>query len=91
MEILVWEFMLTFLSFGLMLLVTLSMIFNPTIIPALLISLFYLIFVRNLPALLAEPRKILGLMAFSIFSTFIMYWQGVYALLTVKNDSWITR
>jgi hyaluronan synthase len=91
-EIFFWELILPFLSFGIMLLVCLNIFLDPRFIILVLVpSLLTITVIRHLPVLFYAPRKLYGLMCFTFFSLFVMYWQGFYALFTVRNKSWITR
>jgi cellulose synthase/poly-beta-1,6-N-acetylglucosamine synthase-like glycosyltransferase len=91
-EILVWELVLPLLSVGLVLLVMLNMIIDPAfaflvILPALL----GLAVIRHLPLVFFSPDRVWGLILFSFFSQFVMFWQTLHALFTVKNKGWGTR
>jgi hypothetical protein len=41
--------------------------------------------------ILRAPRKLPGMLLFVLFYEFFLYWMNLYALLTVKNKSWVTR
>jgi len=91
-ETLVWDLILPFLSFGIMLLVFLNIFLDLRFAILVLIpSLMAIAVIRNLPVIFYAPQKLYGLICFTFFSLFVMYWQGLYALFTVRNKSWITR
>lgn len=91
MEVLIWEVVLPFLSFGIVVMMVLTMFFNPIVVPILCMYLAVLVVIRNLPAILSDRRRVFSLLLFSFFSSFVMYWQGAYALFTLRNMKWGTR
>jgi hyaluronan synthase len=91
-EILLWEFLMPFLSFGLVLLIVMNIFFNPLFFTvSVAISLFLLMFIRYMPIIFYSPSRIGALFYFMLFSHFIIYWQTVYALFTLRDEKWITR
>jgi hyaluronan synthase len=92
LEILLWELTIPYLSFGLMVTLIVTVIFNPsffltTVLPAWIVFMF----VRYMPMLFYGKRKIPGLFIYMLFYDVFLYWQSIYALFTVRNKSWITR
>ena len=91
-EILVWDIALTFLSFAIVLLVLFNAFTDPVfLLFGLLPSLALLMFVRHMPLFFYAPRKIIPLFCFTLFSHFVMYWQSIYAIFTLRRGSWNTR
>lgn len=91
-SILVWDIGLLFLSVGLVVLVILNAIADPVFLfLGLIPSLATLVVIRQLPLLLKNPRKIFSLIAFAFFAHFVMFWQSIYALFTLKKSAWLTR
>ena len=88
----VWELILPFLSVGILLLLLLTSVTSPLyFVTTMAPSLLFVSLIKNLPALFLDPRKLFGLMAFTVFAASVSHIQGVYALFTVRNKSWITR
>lgn len=92
LSILIWDMCLLFLSFGLVILILLNSLVDPVfLLVGILPALATLAVIRQLPLLLKEPRKLFPLLAFSFFAHFVMFWQSVYAILTLKKSVWLTR
>ncbi len=92
LQILFWDLTVPFLSFGLMLVGLITMFLNPLFfITVLFPSMIVFSFVKNMPLLWKATDKIFGLVLFLFFYEFILYWQFVYALFSLKNRGWITR
>ncbi len=92
LEVLLWELFLPFFSFGIVLLVFLTMIVDPTFfINAVVPSLLILFFVRNMPAFFEARKKVPSLFVYTLFSHMISYWQGLHAFFTLRNTRWMTR
>lgn len=91
-EIILWDLTLTFLSLGiriasLLLFITQPLFFIRFILPGWL----YFMSVRYVFVLFYAPQKILGLIYYTFLYEFVLYWQNIIALFTLKNKSWITR
>lgn len=91
-QTIMYDLTLPFVVFGMVLSLIVSLIGTPSeyvtgILP------FYLVFtlVRNLPLVIRAPKKLPGMLIFSVFSDLCLYWQNIYALLTTKNKGWLTR
>ena len=85
------ELTIPFLAFGLMAEFILSIMRYPGNLASTLV--FWVIFmaVRNLPIVFRAPRKVPGMLIYAVFYDLFLYWQNLWALLTVKNRLWLTR
>jgi len=91
-QVLFWELMVPFLSLGMVLTFTIVVLTHPVLtLTSLLPSWLILTLVRNMPAVFTARKRLPGLLFFSVYSNFVSYWQGLYALFTLRNRSWLTR
>lgn len=91
-EILFWDLTMPFFSVGLVAVLLVSIAFNPIFFLTVLLPAWIMfLFVRSMPVLFQARGKIPGLLIYMLFSNFVMYWQGLYGLLTIRNRSWVTR
>ncbi len=91
-EIVLWELLLPFVSFGLVVLVMLNTVIDPAFTLMVLIpSLLTLAIIRHMPVIFFAPNRLLGLFYFTFFSHFVMYWQTFHALFTLRKRGWSTR
>lgn len=92
LEILFWEMMIPFLAFGIMVTFTVAAVTNPMfLLLGIIPSLAVIMLVKHIPAFFHARDKLAGLFLFAVFASFVSYWQGIYALLTVKRTGWNTR
>jgi hyaluronan synthase len=91
-DILMWDIVMPLLSIGFVLLVALYGILDPAFfVVGVVPSLLLLLFVRHLPLIFYNPRRIFGLLHYVFFNQFVMVWVGLYAMFTLKKRSWSTR
>lgn len=91
-EVLIWDITVPLLSVGIMFHLFLSILVDPaSFVLFLLPSWIFLMIIRAMPMVFHERAKLPGLLAFMLFSTFVLYWQMLIALLTLRNRKWITR
>lgn len=92
LEIVLWDLTYIFITFGIRLAVLISVITNPIFFLTIIFPgwLYYLV-VRYIFLLFYAPKKMAGLLYYTILYEFVLYWQNIYALFTLKNKSWITR
>jgi len=86
-----WVLAMPFLSFGIVLMVLINMALDFSFFLTFIPSLILLIAIRYMPVIFFTPHRIISWIYFSFFFHFVMYWQGIYALFTIKNKKWITR
>lgn len=92
LQMLLWELLLPFLSVGIALSVALAAVSDPAfLVTRFLPSVVLVTAVRSFPVFFRAPDKILGLLLFALFSTFIGHFQSVAALVTVRDKRWVTR
>ncbi|MEW6610035.1 MAG: glycosyltransferase [Patescibacteria group bacterium] len=91
-EIILWDLTLTFLSLGIRLASLIVFITQPLFfIRFILPGWLYFMSVRYVFVLFYAPQKILGLIYYTFLYEFVLYWQNIIALFTLKNKSWMTR
>lgn len=91
-QLLLCELTLPFMAFGIMLTILLVLIFSPmefltVVLPSWLICMS----VRYIYIFKKDINKLPGLLLYMVLYEFVLYWQFIFALFTVKNKSWITR
>jgi hyaluronan synthase len=91
-EIVVWELLWPMLSIGVFLSALVYAITDPALLFfGIIPSLIGVAIVRYMPIFFYGRQHVLRMIGFTILSNFIMLWQGVIALLTVRIKSWSTR
>jgi hyaluronan synthase len=91
-QILCWDLTAPFLSFGLRIALIVTALTNPTLIVTTIIpSWIILMLVRYVFVPLRAGRKLPGLLLYMFFYELCLYWLNLWALLTVRNTSWVTR
>jgi cellulose synthase/poly-beta-1,6-N-acetylglucosamine synthase-like glycosyltransferase len=92
LELIFWDLTVPFASFAFMLTGLISIVSNPLFFVQYMVpSWIAYSLLRNFPLVVRAKDKIPGLLIFIGFYEFILYWQYIYALFTLKNKSWITR
>lgn len=91
-ELIFWDLTVPFASFAFMLTGLLSIVLHPLFFAQFMLpSWIAYSLLRNFPLVIRARDKIPGLLIFIGFYEFVLYWQYIYALFTLKNKSWITR
>lgn len=91
-EIILWDLGSIFITFAIRILSLAVIIMHPLEFLVFILPMWMLYtFMRYIYVVLYAPNKIPGLILFTFFHEFILYWQNLYALFTVKNKSWVTR
>jgi hyaluronan synthase len=92
LQILFWDLTAPFLSLGLRLALVFTVIHDPRIfLTAILPGWIILMLVRYIFVPLRARGKLPGLFLYMLFYETCLYWLNLWALLTVKNKSWVTR
>jgi hyaluronan synthase len=92
LQILFWDLTAPFLSLGLRLALLFTVIHDPRIfLTAILPGWIILMLVRYIFVPLRARGKLPGLFLYMLFYETCLYWLNLWALLTVKNKSWVTR
>jgi hyaluronan synthase len=92
LQILLWDLTAPFLSFGLRVALAVTAVGNPhLLVTTILPSWIALMLVRYVFVPLRARDKLLGLFLYMVFYEVCLYWLNLWALLTVKNRSWVTR
>ena len=92
LQVLFWDLTAPFLSFGLRVALVVTVIRFPelvltTIVPSWLV----LLLIRYIFVPLRARDKLGGLVLYMLFYEVCLYWLNLWALLTVRNTSWVTR
>ena len=91
-QILFWDLTAPFLSFGLRVALVVTAIHDPRLVlTAILPSWIVLMLVRYILVPLRARDKLPGLFLYMLFYEVCLYWLNLWALLTVRNKSWVTR
>jgi hypothetical protein len=65
--------------------------FPALVLTTILPSWIVLMLIRYIFVPLRAREKLLGLFLYMLFYEVCLYWLNLWALLTVKNSSWVTR
>jgi len=91
-EIVIWELVLPVLSIGVFLSVLVYAVLDPSLLLfGVIPSLLSVSIIRYMPIFFYAPHNVFRMLGFTILSNFVMLWQAVIALLTVKSKTWATR
>ena len=91
-QILFWDLTAPFLSLGLRLGLIFAIVHDPRIFPtAVLPGWIALMLIRYILVPIRARGKLTGLFLYMFFYEACLYWLNLWALLTVKNKSWVTR
>jgi hyaluronan synthase len=91
-QILFWDLTAPFLSFGLRVALVVTAVHEPRLVlTAILPSWIVLMLVRYILVPLRARDKLPGLFLYMLFYEVCLYWLNLWALLTVRNTSWVTR
>jgi hyaluronan synthase len=92
LQVLCWDLTAPFLSLGLRLALVVMAIREPGLLfTVVLPSWVALMLVRYIFVPLRAWRKLPGLFLYMLFYECCLYWLSLWALVTVKNRSWVTR
>ena len=92
LQILLWDLTAPFVSFGLRIALVVAAVRVPwLVLTAILPSWIVLMLIRYIFVPLRAREKLLGLFLYMFFYEACLYWVNLWALFTVKNNSWITR
>jgi len=90
--VLFWDLSAPFLSFGLRVALLVTVIRYPALVfTTILPSWIVLMLIRYIFVPLRARDKLVGLFLYMLFYEVCLYWLNLWALLTVKNSSWVTR
>lgn len=91
-QTILYDLTMPFIIFGFALSVIVSVALSPlSYFTVLLPSYVLFTIVRNLPLIMRQPKKLPGMIIFTIFSDIFLYFQNIYALFTMKRSGWLTR
>lgn len=92
LQVLFWDLTAPFLSFGLRVALVVTVIrFPELVLTAILPSWIVLMLIRYIFVPLRARDKLGGLVLYMLFYEVCLYWLNLWALLTVRNTSWVTR
>jgi len=92
LQVLFWDLSAPFLSFGLRVALLVTVIrFPALVVTTILPSWIVLMLIRYIFVPLRARDKLVGLFLYMLFYEVCLYWLNLWALLTVKNSSWVTR
>lgn len=92
LQVAAWDLTAPFVSLGLRLALISLVLTNPSLLlTAIIPSWGVLMLVRYVFVPLRAPRKVPGLFLYMLFYECCLYWLNLWALLTVRNTSWVTR
>jgi hyaluronan synthase len=92
LQVVCWDLTAPFLSFGLRLALIATAVQRPQLVfTVVLPSWVALMLVRYIFVPLRAWRKLPGLFLYMLFYECCLYWLSLWALVTVKNRSWVTR
>lgn len=91
-QVLLWDLSAPFLSFGLRVALVVTAIRFPTLVLTTIVpSWIVLMLIRYIFVPLRAREKLPGLFLYMLFYEACLYWLNLWALVTVKNTSWVTR
>jgi hyaluronan synthase len=91
-QTLCWDLTAPFLSFGLRIALIVAAFSHPALVVTTIVpSWIVLMLIRNIFVPLRAGRKLPGLLLYIFYSELCLYWLNLWALLTVRNRSWVTR
>jgi len=92
LQVLFWDLTAPFLSFGLRVALVVTVIRFPALVLTTIVpSWIVLMLIRYIFVPLRARDKLGGLVLYMLFYELCLYWLNLWALLTVKNTSWVTR
>ena len=92
MQVLFWDLTAPFLSFGLRVALVVTVVRFPELVLTTIVpSWIVLMLIRYIFVPLRARDKLGGLVLYMVFYEVCLYWLNLWALLTVKNTSWVTR
>ena len=91
-QVLFWDLTAPFLSFGLRIALVVTVIRFPALVLTTIVpSWIVLMLIRYIFIPLRAREKLPGLFLYMVFYETCLYWLNLWALVTVKNTSWVTR
>jgi cellulose synthase/poly-beta-1,6-N-acetylglucosamine synthase-like glycosyltransferase len=91
LQILCWDLTSPFLSLGVRISFLVVLVTRPAYGLVLMATWVVLGLLRYAMLPLQAPRKLLGFFVYLGLNEAVLYWVNLWALLTVKNKSWVTR
>ena len=91
LQILCWDLPSPFVALGVRLSFFAILFSQPRLALLLGLSWVLLGLMRYAMLPLQQPRKILGFLVYVALNEAVLYWVNLWALVTVKNKSWVTR
>jgi hyaluronan synthase len=92
LQVLFWDLTAPFLSFGLRVALVVTVIRFPALVLTTIVpSWIVLMLIRYIFVPLRARDKLGGLVLYMLFYEVCLYWLNLWALLTVRNTSWVTR
>jgi len=81
-----------FAMFGMMAELAVEAVQHPSIVLTVLMPYWFIFsMAHRMILVLRAPKKIPGMFMYVIFFDLVLYWQGIYALFTIKRSKWLTR
>ena len=91
-QVLFWDLSAPFLSFGLRVALVITVVRYPALVfTTILPSWIVLMLIRYIFVPLRAREKLGGLFLYMLFYETCLYWLNLWALVTVRNSSWVTR
>jgi hyaluronan synthase len=92
LQVLFWDLSAPFLSFGLRVALVVTAVRYPALVfTTILPSWIVLMLIRYIFVPLRAREKLGGLFLYMLFYEVCLYWLNLWALVTVRNGSWVTR
>jgi hyaluronan synthase len=92
LQVLFWDLTAPFLSFGLRVALVVTVVRYPELVLTTIVpSWIVLMLIRYIFVPLRARDKLGGLVLYMLFYEVCLYWLNLWALLTVRNTSWVTR
>jgi hyaluronan synthase len=92
LQVLFWDLTAPFLSFGLRVALVVTIVRYPELVLTTIVpSWIVLMLIRYIFVPLRARDKLGGLVLYMLFYEVCLYWLNLWALLTVRNTSWVTR
>ena len=91
LQILLWELPAPYLALGIQVSFVTLAFSRPQLVLILVTAWLLLGLLRYAPLVLRAPSKLPGFLVYVVLYETALYWVNLWALLTVKNSSWVTR
>jgi hyaluronan synthase len=91
-QVLICDLIMPFAMFGMLAELAVEAVRHPSIIYTVLVPYWFIFSMAHRAILvLRAPTKIPGMLMYVVFFDLVLYWQGIYALFTIKRNRWLTR